>query len=54
MKNSRGDYELFPALNRTQLADQIPSIKKKILIAQGLRKNNHVRIAGLFRNKRNG
>ncbi|MEO6731720.1 MAG: VCBS repeat-containing protein [Ferruginibacter sp.] len=32
MKNNEGRYELFPALDRTQLADQLPSIKKKFLM----------------------
>lgn len=33
MKNKKGSYDLFPALDRTQLADQIPIIKKKYLLS---------------------
>ncbi len=32
IKNNKGEYELFPALDRTQIADQLPSIKKKFLL----------------------
>ena len=32
IKNKKEQYELFPALDRTQLADQLPSIKKKFLL----------------------
>ncbi|MDP4261334.1 MAG: VCBS repeat-containing protein [Bacteroidota bacterium] len=32
IKNNQGEYELFPALDRTQLADQLPSIKKRFLL----------------------
>ncbi len=31
-KNSAGKFELFPALDRTQLADQVPSVKKQFLL----------------------
>ncbi|HZI53811.1 MAG TPA: VCBS repeat-containing protein, partial [Chitinophagaceae bacterium] len=32
IKNNQGSYELFPALDRAQLADQIPSVKKTFLL----------------------
>jgi enediyne biosynthesis protein E4 len=32
IKNNKGEYKLFPALDRTQLADQLPSIKKNFLL----------------------
>jgi hypothetical protein len=32
IKNKEGAFELFPGLDRTQLADQMPSIKKKYLL----------------------
>ena len=33
MKNDKGGYDLFPAPDRAQLADQIPSVKKKYLLS---------------------
>ncbi|MEO6719028.1 MAG: VCBS repeat-containing protein, partial [Ferruginibacter sp.] len=32
IKNNEGQYDLFPALDRSQLADQLPSVKKKYLL----------------------
>jgi hypothetical protein len=32
IKDNKDEYELFPALDRSQLADQLPSIKKKFLL----------------------
>ncbi|MEO9031817.1 MAG: VCBS repeat-containing protein [Ginsengibacter sp.] len=32
IKNNEGKYDLFPALNRSQLADEMPGIKKKYLL----------------------
>lgn len=32
IKDNKGKYELFPSLDRNQLADQLPSIKKKFLL----------------------
>ena len=32
IKNNDGQYDLFPALDRNQLADQLPSVKKKYLL----------------------
>ena len=40
IKNNREEYELFPALDRTQLADQLPSIKKKFLLNIDYAKTN--------------
>ena len=51
MKNSRGDYELFPALNRTQLADQIPSIKKKYLLHKDYARTTMLGLLGCFETK---
>lgn len=31
-KNTKGQYELFPAIDRTQFADQVPFIKKRYLL----------------------
>jgi enediyne biosynthesis protein E4 len=33
IKDNRGDYELYPGLDRAQLADQIPVVKKKYLMS---------------------
>ena len=33
IKNNSGNYTLFPAIDRMQLADQLPSIKKKYLLS---------------------
>lgn len=32
IKNMTGDYKLFPGIDRTQLADEVPSVKKKYLL----------------------
>jgi enediyne biosynthesis protein E4 len=32
IKDQNGDYKLFPALDRNQLADQVPIVKKKYLL----------------------
>jgi enediyne biosynthesis protein E4 len=32
IKNSEGKYEFFPALNRNELAEQLPTVKKKYLL----------------------
>lgn len=32
IKNDKGGYELFPSIDRTQFADQVPFIKKKYLL----------------------
>lgn len=32
IKNDEGRYDLYPALDRSQLADEVPSIKKKYLL----------------------
>jgi hypothetical protein len=32
MKDRAGDYQLFPALDRNQLAQEIPAVKKKYLL----------------------
>jgi len=32
IKNNNNDYQLFPALDRNQLAEQLPSVKKKYLL----------------------
>ncbi|MEO7766663.1 MAG: VCBS repeat-containing protein [Ferruginibacter sp.] len=40
IKNNKRQYELFPALDRTQLADQIPSIKKTYLLSADYAKAN--------------
>jgi hypothetical protein len=32
IKDNEGKYDLFPALDRAQLADQVPSVKKKFLL----------------------
>jgi hypothetical protein len=40
IKNNQEEYELFPALDRTQLADQLASIKKKFLLHTDYAKTN--------------
>jgi hypothetical protein len=32
IRNSAGEYKLYPGLDRTQLADEVPSVKKKYLL----------------------
>jgi len=32
IKNNEGKYDLFPAINRSQMADEMPGIKKKYLL----------------------
>ncbi|MDQ3844139.1 MAG: VCBS repeat-containing protein [Bacteroidota bacterium] len=40
IKDDRGQYKLFPGLDRMQLADQMPSIKKKYLLSAEYAKIN--------------
>lgn len=40
IKNDRGEYALYPALDRAQLADQIPVVKKKFLLSSDYAKAN--------------
>ena len=51
IKNNRGDYELFPALDRTQLADQMPSIKKKFLLHMDYASTTMRELLGSFQTK---
>jgi hypothetical protein len=40
IKDKKGNYDLYPALDRAQLADQMPSIKKKYLYSADYAKVN--------------
>ena len=50
IKNNGGKYELFPGLDRNQLADQIPSVKKKYLLHKEFSDVNMERLAHDFGN----
>ena len=51
IKNKEGDYKLFPAMDRNQLADQLPSIKKRYLLNKEYANAGMEELIGYFKAK---